>query len=477
MKRIAKIMTVALLVIVAAISVSAAEVELSLTDAGAMGDYTSGVYYLDVVASDELYINVMDLKFTFNTEKVQLFCMDADMGYFPLNEDADPEWYAYAEYALVLGTNGKTGLQKATFSKAYVNATVDGTNCTAQFTANAPTGKVTKFPNEDFKVYQIGLYIPGDVTALTAEDFKIEHMYMGTWDGVESGVSNDYGYAGWSEPVAGQIAVTNNVVPEAEPITIPVLAGDKIYLQDGTVVTAAEAGDYEVASDVGYVAVNTGNASQKTYYIDGSTATQVHTNGVFESAYNTLRDKTHYIDNDGNDLGDRNGMRFKFNHNPQGRAVEGHEIVEVGFIMTAESAKVINAEGEDYVLDMPMVLRGTAKKGVAFDGKINVAMNTELDNLWVMSATFYNIPLTEAGVQIPIVSRPYYKVGETYIYGEVVKNTLYDAATNIKNSASWDDCSESMQEYVNEIIGLVDGYEEIIEDEVIIDIGSLYEDL
>ncbi len=475
MKRIAKIMTVALLVIVAAISVSAAKVELTLTDAGTQGDYTSGVYYLDVVAtndSDEYYINVVDMKFTFNTEKIELFCLDDEYGAFPLNEEIDSEWYAYAETALVLGTNGKTGLQKATFSKAYVNATVDGNNCTAQFTANAPTGKVTKFPTENFKVYQIGLYIPGDVTALTAEDFKIEHMYVGTWDGVESGETNNYGFGNWTGSVAGQIDVTNNVVPEAEDITIPVTEGDVIYFVDGTKAVAEATGDYVVPANVGYIAVNTGKTAQAVYYVDGTTATKVHENAVLGTNEVSLKPHT-MIDGK-----DKNGLRFKLLHNSITRSGD-NAVEEVGFIMTVESQKVLNAIGADYELTMDLVPT-YARTGMAY-GKnengalVNKATSTVNETAFEIHGVMWNIPLTKVNVTTNIVSRPYFKVGGQYIYGEVTKATLYDTAKAIKESSSFETLDQAKKDYIIEIIALVDGYTEIVKDEVIIDVGSLYE--
>lgn len=488
MKRIAKIMTVALLVIVAALSASAAKVELNLTDAGTQGDYTSGVYYLDVVASDDLYVNVLDLKFTFNTEKIQLFCLDAEYGAFPLNEEVDPEWYAYAETALVLGTNGKTGLQKATFSKSYVAATVDGNKCTAQFTASAPSGKITKFPKEDFKVYQIGLYIPGDVAELTAEDFKIEHMFYYAWDGVTDGVTNKYGYGSWSEPVVGQIAVTNNVVDEAAPITIPVAEGDVVYyLQDGSVVTITEANEaYEVPADAGYVVVNSGKLAlnadgtaaadnsvvQKTYYVDGASAVVVHENAVAATDSFSIRTP---VATDSDKYGeDRSGLRFKFGHAIEGRTMDTHKIVEVGFIMTAESSKVLTAAGADYVLDMDMVNNNLAKKGVAYNTSgVNVAFNTENDEFYIISGVFYNIPMKNANTTI--ASRPYYVMeGGKVVYGEVSKTSLYNLASAIKADADkWASLDESQKSYITEILFSVDG-PKVIEEEIVIDISGLY---
>ena len=302
----------------------------------------------------------------------------------------------------------------------------------------------------------------------TSDSFTVDYLnYVNIAD-------NYYNNADSSK---NNVTVTNNVVPEAVAITVPVLAGDIVYLQDGTFATAAVAGDYEVPATTGYVVVNTGKTAQVTYYVDGTTATAVHENGVLGQDTVNLRDRTVAVDTQGNTLGDRNGLRYKMLHNPGSRTVESHEVTEVGFIMTAESNKVISAEGADYVLDMAMVDRGYAKSNYAYnkaEGR-NWAQDTTDDEAWDIRAVFYNIPITTAGVQTVIASRPYYKVGDTYVYGEITKTTLYDTAKSIKDNAdAWENCTESMQQYIMEVLFQVDGTE-IVEDEVIIDIGSLYE--
>ena len=310
-----------------------------------------------------------------------------------------------------------------------------------------------------------------EFTFMLADGYTVDDFKADTFKVIEieypNGNNNFYGK---TDGKTNNIVVTNNVVPEATVITIPVLAGDKIYLQDGTVATAEAAGDYEVPATVGYVAVNTGKTSQVTYYVDGTSATAVHTNGIVSTEGNDLRgpDET-YNDED------RSGLRFKMNHNPQSREVEGHEVTEVGVLMTVESNKVIAGIGQETIDDLKLDDVGNfVKKGYALGDGYDRAFNTEDDENWIISAVMYNITLNEANVQVNIVCRPFYKVGETYIYGETMKGTLYDTAKEIKDGG-YLGCSDAMKDYIDEILLLVDGEETpIVEDEVIIDISGLY---
>ena len=89
MKNIAKILMVALLVIVATISVSAASMTVELSDGGTVTNEDLGesfeISYIDVILdSGDLYPNGAELVFTFNTEKMHLFSVDQEIGYLPL---------------------------------------------------------------------------------------------------------------------------------------------------------------------------------------------------------------------------------------------------------------------------------------------------------------------------------------------------------------------------------------------------------
>ncbi len=390
-------------------------------------------------------------------------------------DGSTPDVTVNPDYPVIVGTytTGSGRNQKTTELKYLANPiwTLNGAESTVEFYINNPDFNTNPYSPVDLVALEIYFSV---ANGKTVDDFT-SNTFQVSYINYSNGNDNYYG-----EKTPGRVnnvVVTNNVVPEAVAITIPVVAGDKIYLQDGSVVTAAETTDaYEVPATVGYVAVNTGNTAQATWYVDGTTAEKVHTNGVFESAYNALRDRTPVYDKATEETEDRNGIRFMFNHNPETREVVNHEVVEVGFIITAESAKVIGAVGENYVLDMDMVNSGYAKVGKVFGDGRNTAMNTDKDDAWVMSAVFYNIPITEAGVQTKIVSRPYYKVGDAYIYGEVASASLYEKAREIKNDAEkWDVCEKSMQDYINEIIAAVEGWTEIVEDEIVIDISGLYE--
>lgn len=312
--------------------------------------------------------------------------------------------------------------------------------------------------------------VSGKTTAdFTSETFKIDYVAY---------ANGEYNYYGAENAANDNITVINEVVPSAAIITVPVTAGDIVYLQDGTYAVAEEAGDYQVLSKRGYVAVNTGKTSQKTYYVDSLTATEVHVNGVVGSDDLSIRA---YDENDvDSNKVSRNGLRFKMGHNPGTRTTEGYEVTEVGFLMTVESKKVTDVIGKDPVLTMEMVDTGKVLKGVAFgpDGKggyYDKAFNTEFDDLWVISGVFYNIPLEEASVTIDIVSRPYYIVNGKVIYGEQTEATLYEVAKGIQDSVGFTDLEQYMQDYINDIVGLVSI--DYTEDEVIINIEDLYKAL
>ena len=293
----------------------------------------------------------------------------------------------------------------------------------------------------------------------TSETFKIDYVAY---------ANGEYNYYGTS---SDNITVMNYVVPAAEIITVPVTAGDIVYLQDGTYAVAETTGDYQVLSKRGYVAVNTGKISQKTYYVDSLTATEVHVNGVVGSDDLSIRAvDENDVDEDGDS---RNGLRFKMGHNPGTRKTEGYEVTEVGFLMTVESDKVTSVIGKDPVLTMDLVDTGVVLKGIAYSTvtKEDKAFNIEDSDLWIISGVFYNIPVREDAVTMDIVSRPYYIVNGKVIYGEQTSATLYDVAKGIQDGEGFADLEQYKRDYINEICGLV------AVDEVIIDIEGLYKAL
>lgn len=303
-----------------------------------------------------------------------------------------------------------------------------------------------------------------------SETFKIDYVAY---------ANGEYNYYGTTN---ANVEVINYVVPNATVITVPVTQGDIVYLQNGTFAVAETTGDYQVLNKIGYVAVNTDNVSQKTYYIDGITATEVHTNGVVALNALSLRAEGAGDVDENNKL--RNGVRFKMGHNPETRATEDYEVTEVGFLMTALTSKVVNAYGEKPVLTMEMQGDGKnyVRKGVAYSTvtKENKVYDTENDEFYIISGVFYGIPtvvgenLTAEGaknnVHTTVVSRPYYIVNEKVVYGEQKTATLYDVAYEVKNnSETWNACTAEMQAYVEEILSIGE-----LDKEVIINIEHLY---
>lgn len=262
---------------------------------------------------------------------------------------------------------------------------------------------------------------------------------------------------------------TVDVAPaEIKVAKIPVAAGDTVYeyTADGS-YTATEIdadGTYNVlVPETGYipVIVNSGYTAQKMYNVDATyegyyAETTLAANGVLGNDEVSVR------------VVDPQGIRFF------GTVSNGISdiISEYGFIMTAESA--YNNLGEDYVLDMALVEAGKAKKGVAYDGNgtdIYFSRDTEAT---VIAGVLYGIPKTAEGVQTVIVSRPYYKIDEAYVYGEETAATLYDIAKAIYNVEGY----EVAWDYAKEVIELVDGpigEEPELENEIAIDVSSLYE--
>ncbi len=316
------------------------------------------------------------------------------------------------------------------------------------------------------------------INAPLADGVAIEDFQYNTFKVESVAYANEaYNYY----KVAGQtdnIKVVNNLTAHVGMVEIDVAAGETVYLQDGSVKTVTTTGKLEVPAAEGYVAVNVGYESQRTYYISGGEATRVHTNAVVTSNRKELRDRTKTSDGE-----DKNGLRFGMIHNPNGRKIAEHQIIEVGFVITIDSYRVndkLEAIGmtRQYIT-VEAVELGAAAKGVAYSkaDEINIAFDQGQDEAWDIRAVFYGIPITQYGVTTEITARPYYKVNETYIYGEATSATLAQVAKAIKgNAEAWDGCTDSMKNYINEILALAP--ETTVEEaEVIIDITNLFEQL
>ena len=248
----------------------------------------------------------------------------------------------------------------------------------------------------------------------------------------------------------------------AKKVLVDVQEGDVVYLQDGATVIAAQTGTVATKDQNGVVVVNSGMESQKIYYIDvyEGTATLVATDAVVGTKLISLRNDT--------EDATKSGVRFKMTHNP---ATKG-AIVEYGFIMTAETNKVINGAGADYVLDKAMVDAEYAKLGMAWskaEGGNGKWFNKDDDTKWIISGVLHNIPMTKDGVKTTIASRPYavYEDG-TYVYGEITKTTLYNTCKAYEK-VNFEGCSSEDKKFIKGIIQLVEGDKDIF-----IDISKLY---
>ena len=351
-----------------------------------------------------------------------------------------------------------------TASWADVQWTVDGDSANLIYEVYVTPNN---YPSDGYVVFEMTFMFADGYTLddLQPNSFVIDYVAY------RNGHDGGHYYNSTTDGQTNDIILTNNVVPEETVITIPVQAGDKIYLQDGTVATAAEDGDYQVLNTVDYVAVNTGKTAQKTYYVDGKTATLVHTNGIVSTEGNNLRgpDETSSV------ATNTSGLRFLMNHNPENRTTAGHEITEIGVLMTVESKKVLGVIDQTTIdnLKVADVDTGAVLSGYALGNGYDKAFNTEDDNNWIISAVMYNIKITEGNVKTNIVCRPFYKVGDTYIYGETMKATLYDVATVIAEG-EYLGCSDELRAYVDEIIAAVPDDTEIELGEVIINISGLY---
>ncbi len=269
---------------------------------------------------------------------------------------------------------------------------------------------------------------------------------------------------------AGAFEYTVDVAPEEIKVAkIPVAAGDTVYeyTVDASSYTATEIdadGTYNVLvpeTDSISVIVNSGYTAQKMYNVNATyegyyTETTFAANGVLGSNEVSMR------------ADDPQGIRFF------GTVSNGilDAVSEYGFIMTAESA--YNNLDDDYVLDMALVEAGKAKKGIAYDGNGTDLYFSKDDTTTVIAGVLYGIPKTAEGVQTVIVSRPYYKSGDAYVYGEEKESTLYDIAKELLKKEEY----EAVWEYAQEIVDLVDGTEPELPElttEIAIDVSSLYE--
>ena len=238
------------------------------------------------------------------------------------------------------------------------------------------------------------------------------------------------------------LTVNNNVVPApAEKFTVPVTAGDIIYLQDDTTVKAETTGDFELPkTDDGYVVVNTGFTAQKLYKVESGKITEVtsNENGVLATDSASLRKDSVAT-----------GLRFKTSFLTSLK----DSVKEYGVLVTVESKN--NDLPKNYVLNMALVNAGKAKKGVAFNKANGTDIYYDVDGArTIVTAVATGIPLTKDAVTTNIAARPYYELEDgTIIYGETVKRQAAEVAQKIKNEYA--ETYAKYKDYIDQIIALV----------------------
>ena len=319
----------------------------------------------------------------------------------------------------------------AAYTPGFTKWTVDGTKVTLEFESYTSTF----FSAKDLVAFEMYFkYADGKSSA----DLKNDSFVVNFVQYVNS-IDNFYGNADASK---NNLDFENNVVPApAEKLTVPVTAGDIIYLQDDTVFKAETTGDFELPkTDDGYVVVNTGFTAQKLYKVESGKITEVtsNENGVLATDSASLRkDST------------ATGLRFKTSFLTSLK----DSVKEYGVLVTVESKN--NDLPENYVLNMALVNAGKAKKGVAFNKANGTDIYYDVDGArTIVTAVATGIPLTKDAVTTNIAARPYYELEDgTIIYGETVKRQAAEVAQKIKNEDA--ETYAKYKDYIDQIIALV----------------------
>ena len=319
--------------------------------------------------------------------------------------------------------------------------TVDGTSATL----DVETYSSTFFDASNLVVFEMHFKFAEGKTAndITADVFSVDYIHYGN--------GSDHIY---NNGESNAITLVNNVVktPAAPTkLTIAVAAGDVVYLQDGTVVTIAEANEaYEIPTTAGTVVVNSGFAGQKVYTVADGAVTEdtAKADGVLATNEASIRDDE-----------TASGIRYKSTFLTALKDV----VDEYGYITTVESA--YNALPDDYVLNMDLVAANKAVKDVAYDAETDIFWNVDGDKT-VVTAVVTNVPMTKEGVTTNIVIRPYYKVGSLVVYGEPMTRTVYQVAHIIKTNDA--ETYAKYQEYIDEILALCEVAD------VVINFGPLF---
>ena len=251
---------------------------------------------------------------------------------------------------------------------------------------------------------------------------------------------------------ANTLTVANNVVPSViADLEVPVEAGDVIYLQDGTVETAAASGEYKIpdAAD-GYVVINKGYISQKVYKVEAGQISECadYEDGVLGTQESSLRDDSKAT-----------GLRFKATF----AAAIKPLVNEYGFLITVGMPAGMQ-------LTKGLVAQGKAISGVAYNAQTGTDIFYSLDaDRIVVTLVAIGIPLTKEAVTANMTVRPYYELADgAIVYGEPTTRQVYEVARAIKQNDAT--TYAKYQTYIDSILALVPASES----EAYVDLGDLF---
>lgn len=361
--------------------------------------------------------------------------------------------YGYTDYLVFSGKRGvyKAEVTVGDFGDNTVTLSADTVNCTATVAWSEVAGgekvSVTLVPSSGYE-----FTTEEDVLALTTINGQKPDTAKVLSDG------------------SAVITLTRSVTTAK----IPVKNGDTVYVYENGAISSTSKitadGTYNVYLDAEkkqYVVVNGGNTTQKYYELDDTA------DGNFNEI-TALADGVLGNDSVSVRTADPSGIRFFASVSNELKG-ESLNVVEYGFILTAESA--YNKLDKDYTLDMALVNSGKAKKGVAYSKNENVDKYLAKDDERTsLAGVLYGIPKTDAGVKTIIASRPYYAIENSdntlsYVYGEVTKSSLYSVAKKIYGTEGY----ESAWDYAKSVIDLIENDELPDELEIVVDVGRLYE--
>ncbi|MCR5352953.1 MAG: hypothetical protein K6D98_01450 [Clostridiales bacterium] len=248
------------------------------------------------------------------------------------------------------------------------------------------------------------------------------------------------------------LTVVNNVIPAIiVDLEVPVEAGDVIYLQDGTVVTADVTGDYTLPDSAdGYVVINKGYTSQKVYKVEAGQISECadYEDGVLGTQESSLRDDSKAT-----------GLRFKATF----AAAIKPLVNEYGFLITVGMPAGMQ-------LTKGLVAQGKAISGVAYNAQTGTDIFYSLDaDRIVVTLVAIGIPLTKEAVTANMTVRPYYELADgATVYGEPTTRQVYEVARAIKQNDAT--TYAKYQTYIDSILALVPASES----EAYVDLGDLF---